>query len=76
MKWNFQSWKRFLWIGTVALRIFLFLLRLFSDPDVWLWAMGILVSVGFINLNEAQQSQITKVGTSICSFILHLWSNT
>jgi hypothetical protein len=38
--------------------------------------MGILVSVGFINLDEAQQQQITKVGTSICSFILHLWSNT
>jgi hypothetical protein len=74
MKWNFCSWKRILWIGTVVLRILLFLLRLFSDPDVWLWLMGILVSIGFINLTEAQQSQITKVGTSICSFILHVWA--
>jgi hypothetical protein len=69
------SWKRILTIGTVVVRILYILLRVFSDPEAWIWTMGVLASLGFMTLTEDQQMTISKAGTSFCSFVLHFWSN-
>ena len=69
------SWKKLFWIGTVVVRVLYFLIRVFADPDAWVWVMGILISIGFLSLTEEQQMQITKTGTAFCSLMLHFWKN-
>ena len=69
------SWKRILSIGTMVVRILYILLKVFSNPEAWVWLIGTLVSLGCLTLTEDQQMNISKAGTSFCSFVLHFWSN-
>jgi hypothetical protein len=70
-----KHWKKILWIGTVILRITYQILKVFSDPDAWLWVLTIITSMNILTLSQEQIMNIVKAGSAFCCFITHLWMN-
>ena len=69
------SWKKVFLIGRIVASIIYFLLRVFSYPEAWFFAMSALASLGLLTMTQDQQVNVSKAGTSFCSFVLHFWSN-
>ena len=69
------SWKKVFLIGRIVASIIYFLLRIFSYPEAWFFAMSALASLGLLTMTQDQQVNVSKTGVSFCSFVLHFWSN-